>query len=95
MFSQSFPGAQTMSFLGLEVGAGVDEPLCRLRVALKGRPLEWRPTWERVNPVTAWGAELWLRRDRRGGKVSRHRDSLVDFGSSKNKNPKSIARGYK
>ena len=47
-----------MVVLGLEIGPGVDEPLRHLTVALTGRPVERRPTSERVNPVTAWGAEL-------------------------------------
>ena len=53
-----FPGSPTSKVLGLEIGPGVDEPLRHLTVALTGRPVERRPTSERVNPVTAWGAEL-------------------------------------
>ena len=47
-----------MVVLGLEIGPGIDEPLRHLPMALLGRNVEGRPTLERVNPVTAWGAEL-------------------------------------
>ena len=90
-----FPGSPTKLVLGLDVGPGLDEPQHHLPMAIIGRPVEGRPTSGRINPVATQGVEHWQRRDRRGGKVSRHRDSLVDFGSSKNENPKSIARGHK